>query len=161
VTYLVILILYKLVITTLLGLWKTIDDYYISLGMAVTTISIMTFISAILTAYTVLIMPIMSVTGVKLKYAFSQSIRKTSDMIIPIFLGLWIPVIAKSLIGSAIAVIGLKHLLLCMDILLNTCLFSYLVVYIMIVYYEIEQIKREDYTPHYYVKKSRKGISKD
>jgi hypothetical protein len=161
ITYLFTLIAYKVVITTLLGLWKTIENHYLSLAISIITICIITILAAILTTHISLIVPIMSATGLKLKDAFLKSIQKVGESLVPISTGLWIPVMIKAILGSIIALTEIKYLLLGMDILLNTFLFSYLVVYILIVYYEIERIKREDYTPHYFEKRAKKQLSKD
>ncbi|MDR2266305.1 MAG: hypothetical protein LBE09_01790 [Christensenellaceae bacterium] len=155
-TFVIMIVVYKIALTLFLTLAKAIRNYYVSLTFSMITLIIMIVIASIAFSLMSLYIPIMSIMGVRYKEAMVMSIRKTNHRIAPIAVGMWTPIIVKTVVGSLVALLKMALMSFIVDIVLNTLLFAYLVSYMMITYYDIENLNREDYDKYKLTSKDRK-----
>ncbi len=98
-----------------------------------------------------LVLPTMAINGVKLKSASLSSIRKCGANLGKIFGAIAIPYIFVAVIGVLVSITKILWLHILVDTLLYSAYAVYFVVLSLIVYYEIEQIKREDYSTNHFI----------
>ncbi|MDR3186134.1 MAG: hypothetical protein LBU04_04935 [Christensenellaceae bacterium] len=154
-TYIILLSIYKTILSLLLMFWQNISNSHVYFALSLITMIVM-FVGAVACfSFTTLYIPIMAFTGVRSRIAIYSSIRKSSSSLVSLMIAVLIPILIKTLIGSLIA---LKHdilLTFITDGVLNALLFSYMICFIMIAYYEIEQLKRQDYPREYFFKNKK------
>lgn len=151
--YILAYIVTKTIITLFLVLWQTLKFKALSLGLSLFTFALLLCGASLLLSYTVMFLPTMSFNGLKARDALIASVRKCGGKARKILPAIALPIAVVIVIGSLIAIFEIPLLSQIIDSVLYSLLFAYLLSLSMISYYEIEQLKREDYPREYFFRK--------
>lgn len=150
--YFLMFVLFKCILGFFLVIWQNVVSVSLSLFLSVSSQIIISALFVLGISLTILFVPIMNFSGVKPQAALLSSLQKCSRHIIRIALAGGIPFVIVILAGVLIGLLRIPLLSEILDVLMFSFLFCYYVSFSMISYYELEQIKREDYPIEYFYK---------
>jgi MFS family permease len=152
-SYLLMYLAYKCITTLFLILFQAINVVILSFVLSVIALFAVFVFSIIGISLTTLYFPIMTITGIKPQPAIIASLHKCSKNTSAFVLAMGLPILTINIIGALIGILQIPLLSEMVDAVLYSFLFCYINALAMVSYYELEQIKREDYPREYYYKR--------
>lgn len=153
--YLVIFLIVKTINSLFLVLWQTLSSIALSATLSMLSMVITVFGLCIFASLMLMYLPLMTFNGLRPKDAFAVSLQKCGRELWRIVPSVAIPIAAVFLIGNLIGIFEIPLLSEIADSVLYSFLIAYLVTLAMVSYYEIEQIKREDYPREYFFRNKK------
>jgi len=148
--YLLLFLIGKTLMTLLLVLWQTVPSAPVSAILSVLMLVIVLFGLCIFGSFTLLFLPLMTFNGLRPRPSFVASVQKCGRTLWRIFPSLAIPIVVFSVSGGLIALFGIPLLSKTWDMAVYSLMFPYMVTLTMVSYYDIENIRREDYPREYF-----------
>lgn len=148
--YLVLFIMGKALVTLLMVLWQTVPSIILSAGLSVFTLCAVLFGLCVFGSFTLLFLPLMSFNGLRPRPAFGGSVQKCGRTLWRIVPAIALPLAAFAVSGGLLMLVRLPILSKLWDIAMYSLMYSYMVTLTMVSYYDIENIRREDYPREYF-----------
>ncbi len=156
VFYLIILVLVKAVNTALTTFFLHVGNAGLSLGLTVTALILMyVWVSYVMTIGT-LHVPFMVFNGLNPFRAFVMSAGRISGKTaIKTFPQIFLPVLLTVAVGTCAGIAQSRLISAIVGAVAYAMLITYLTAYSFVSYYEVNDMKREDYTREYYYRHGR------
>lgn len=153
ITAAVAFLFFKLLASLLLVLCQTLENVYLSFFLSVAALLFVLVLANIALALGMLYLPIMTFNGIKPFNAIVGSVRKTGGRCVwKLMFSTIVPTVITQIIGCCVGLFQIPLLSEIVDGVTYTLLFCYIITLSMVSYYEVEEIKREDYPRSYFFK---------
>lgn len=154
--YLFMFLVSKTIMALFLVLWQTLSSVVLSAALSVVTVAVVMLAANIFMSLTVVFLPLMVFNGLNPSRAFGVSLQKCGGRLWKLLPAIIIPIAVIMAIGSLIGIFQIPLLSEIVDSVMYAFIIPYFIVLTMVSYYEIEQIKREDYPREFFFRNKSK-----